>query len=94
MTGLFDSPFCLFENAPRIALAQRPVDVARLAEAAALHAAAHHLQARPVVDDLHRRHDVGFLERYAVQVAQDLFLHARVPRAQRTNLRELRPSRA
>ena len=48
--GLLDDPL-------GVSLAQRAVDVPGLAEAAALHAAAHHLDARAVVHDAQVRHD-------------------------------------
>jgi hypothetical protein len=66
------------DHALGVPLAERAVDVARLAEAAALHAPAHHLDAGAVVDDAHVRHHRVGRRREAVEVHQ----HALADRAE------------
>ena len=57
----------------RIALAQRAIDVACLAETTPLDATAHHLERDAVVHDVHRRDHLATEERHAVQVPDDAF---------------------
>ena len=61
----------------RIPLSGRPVDVARLAEAAADRTSAHQLDRDPVVHDLSVRHDDPIGEGKAVEVHDDPPLHGK-----------------
>src|SRR3989441_12500556 len=69
-----------------VALAQRTVDVARLAEAAALDAAAHHLDARAVVYHADVRHDRVRGRREAVEVDEHALRDAGARRLERHDL--------
>src|SRR5262249_60318211 len=82
----------LLDDALGVPLAQRPVDVARLAEAAALHAAAHHLDARAVVNDTQVRDDRLLRWREAIEVDEDPLAHRRLRGLDRLDRRE-RPVR-
>src|SRR4029077_20471719 len=78
----------LLDDALGVPLAQRPVDVARLAEAAALDAAAHDLDARPVVDDAQVRDDRLLRWREPVEIDEDPLSHRRLRGLDRFDRRE------
>ena len=74
------------DHALGVALAQRAVDVARLAEAAALHAAAHHLDAGAVVHHAEVRDDGIRRRREGVEVREHALRHDGALRIERNDL--------
>ena len=88
VSGACDELARVCDHALRVALAQRAVHVARLAEAAALHAAAHHLDAGAVVHHSQVRNDRIRRRRERVQVGQDPLGHPRPLRVERRRLGE------
>ena len=74
--ALPDQLFDLFLEGARVAFAQRPVDVAGLAEPAAAHAAAHDLDGHPVMHDVDVGHDLGGELGDAIQICDHALFHA------------------